>query len=454
MSNQLTRWLAGAAVASGIAYALAPVAAWFAVAMIGLFRRAQRGLDARERVWIAGLLGTALAVRLAAIAAFIFVAAPGTYTYPSFFGDGRYAIGRSLWMRGAALGETMHPRFVFEAFEPYGASGYNYLLAALQTALGPATWSLHLVAVGCFLAGAVVWHRVVRQAFGAAAALVALALMLFAPTWLAWSVSPIKESFQFLVLGLCVLTALGALAAARGARRLASGLCCIALLGVLATLRSGGLVIIVGSLLVGAGAVLTHTRRTAAILAVGATIAVALFAATRPAVRDRVAAEINAAANRHLGHVRTPGTFYKLLDERFYHEPPGVVVDVVLTPAEAARFLMRAVAAFVAVPLPWQLQATPALVLLPMQMFWYALVALAAAGTPAAWRASPALTAIVLGYIALSIVVIAPNSGNVGTLMRHRDMLLPFVISLSAAGVGATAAWLSAAHRPLVEARA
>jgi hypothetical protein len=51
------------------------------------------------------------------------------------------------------------------------------------------------------------------------------------------------------------------------------------------------------------------------------------------------------------------------------------------------------------------------------------------------------------GLIGAGLAVIAMNSGNVGTMVRHRDTVVPFVVWLSALGaVDGAARWMREAN--------
>jgi hypothetical protein len=62
------------------------------------------------------------------------------------------------------------------------------------------------------------------------------------------------------------------------------------------------------------------------------------------------------------------------------------------------------------------------------------MVLFAVVGVIAGLRRDPLLTCILVGLIAAGLAVIAMNSGNVGTMVRHRDTIVPFVVWLSALG--------------------
>ena len=106
-----------------------------------------------------------------------------------------------------------------------------------------------------------------------------------------------------------------------------------------------------------------------------------------------------------------------------------------LTAPEAARFVVRALVAAILVPLPWQAESRFIQAYLPEQLVWYALVLLLPLGVWTAWRCRPATTLVLTTYVLLTGTAIALRSGNVGTLVRHRGLILPFVICLTSVGI-------------------
>jgi hypothetical protein len=118
-----------------------------------------------------------------------------------------------------------------------------------------------------------------------------------------------------------------------------------------------------------------------------------------------------------------------------------------MTPLEGLRFAVRALVSFVVVPWPWQIQTRSELAYLPQQVIWYTLVIFAVVGVVAGLKRDVFFTCILAGLIAVGAAVIAINSGNVGTMVRHRDTMVPFVIWLSAlGGVTALSRWLGEAQ--------
>jgi exosortase/archaeosortase len=154
-----------------------------------------------------------------------------------------------------------------------------------------------------------------------------------------------------------------------------------------------------------------------------------------PPLQRRVVAAVDQAAVVHSGHVFTVGHGYKLLDEGYYVTPGNPQYD--LTPGEAARYVVRAVAAYVIVPLPWQIGTRGELTYLPEQLLWYALLILAPIGTAVALKRDRVTASLLVAYVLPTAAVVALTTGNVGTLIRHRTLIVPYLVWLSALGFAA-----------------
>jgi hypothetical protein len=168
--------------------------------------------------------------------------------------------------------------------------------------------------------------------------------------------------------------------------------------------------------------------------AVAAVLLVAT-AASQPAAQQRITSALESTAKTHAGHVFTVGHAYKLLDEGFYVNPVSAAASTLtLTDAEAARYAVRAALSFITVPLPWQLASTRELSYLPEQMIWYLMIALLPVGLVAGWRRDPIVTSLLAGYTLPTAAALALTNGNVGTLLRLRGIVIPYLIWLSAVG--------------------
>ena len=438
MPPRLFRLAIVAGIGVGVLSMASPLSVVFGVAIGGLVWAGTQGLEPRERAWVLGATAVALGVRLLAVAALPFMVDPAAGGFAAYFGDGLYSIKRSLWLRNSALGIPIAPEYFIHAFDPYGRTGYHYVLAVIQLAVGPAPIALHLMSILFFFAAAFVLYRVIRQSFGMEVALGTFLLLVFLPSWIVWSVAVLKEAFHLLLMTVALAGTVAAVRSPSWRYRILAALAVAGSVVAVDTLRSGALAIVVVGLALGGLARFTFSRTAIFVPTIVVIAIVAAGVLSESSVQQRLLDEFQMAANRHIGQVMTAGHSFKLLDDRFYIAGAGSAFTMIHV--EALRFAVRSAVAFLLVPLPWELASPSMLAHLPEQMLWYALVIFACYGLPVAWHRDPLVTGMICGYGVMGVAVIMPNSGNVGTLIRHRDLILPFVACLGIIGfLGAVA---------------
>jgi hypothetical protein len=96
---------------------------------------------------------------------------------------------------------------------------------------------------------------------------------------------------------------------------------------------------------------------------------------------------------------------------------------------------VRGIVAYVAEPLPWNAPSRAIVIYLAEHAVWYVLAALAAAGMFFGFRRDATVTGLLLGHALVIGAAAAFTDGNIGTLVRHRGLALPYLVWLS--GVGA-----------------
>ena len=151
----------------------------------------------------------------------------------------------------------------------------------------------------------------------------------------------------------------------------------------------------------------------------------------RPEMQLKAYTTVLGVARQHWGHVATPGYVYKTLDDRFYKDR-STISDMGF--GESGRYLVRAFVRYVAVPLPWEARSASALAYLPEQLVWYGIAALLPFGILFGLRRDAVAACVLLATASIAVVSVALTSGNVGTLVRHRGLALPYLICLSAVG--------------------
>ena len=430
-SSQSTVWWAVAAgVALGVAYTLSPLAVLVLATVPLMWRWVSRDLSERERYWLSVVLVTATVVRLLAIGG-LFLSASPSMPYANFFGDEDPFKRRSIWIRNIGLGLPVSAADYIYTFDDVGRTAYLYVLAFVQAVVGEAPYGMLLLNAAIYLVGMLALYRLVRSAYGGLAAFGGLTLLLFLPSLFAWSISALKEP-PYMCLGALEIVAAVALVRSRGVwPRIGAALCVVACAIGLQGLREGGMVLAVcgvGGGLV-AAVVITRVRWLALSIVVVPLVVFAVL--EQPAVQRRLPDLIYAVTYKHWGQVVTPGYTYKLLEPEVYADRSNLRK---LAAPQVGRYVVRAVAAYAIVPAPWQIESPAALAYLPQQIVWYLLALLAPIGAWIGLRRDRCVTCLLVCHAMAASLMVAVTSGNVGTLVRHRDLALPFIVWLSALG--------------------
>jgi hypothetical protein len=433
MTNRMT-WPAiavGAGALLGLVYTLSPLTVLSLAALAAVVVRASRGLSDTELRWYWTLLSVAILVRLLAIAV-LFLSADDTRPFASFFGDEDLYKSRTVWLRNVGQGIAMSPADIIYSFDTVGRTSYIFVLAYIQALVGDAPYGLHVMNMVLYLAAALALFRVARRSYGTGVAFAGLVVLLFLPSLLFWSISVLKEPMNvFMIAGqlICAVAIARApgwpLKAAAAAGVLAFGL-------AMESLRAGGLVTALAG--TGGGLLLAYllSRGRRLIISLALVPPIVVVMASAPAIQDRALAGLRDAAVYHSGHVMTPGYAYRLLDSGWYAR--RFEIRERLTPQESARFAVKALWSYFAEPLPWRTESTALLAYVPEQMLWCSMVLVLPFGLLAGFRRDIVLTSVLIAHASVAIVLVALTSGNIGTLIRHRSLALPYLVWLSALG--------------------
>lgn len=421
-----------AGLALGTAISVSPAGAAAIAALGGLIWWAACPLHGVERRWVIGWLTLAAASRVAVVAALPLIANPSQQSFATLFGgDASYMIQRSIWIANAFGHAPFAPRDLFEAFETtYGWSGYTYALALLHVFFGPSPYATHLMSAVLFFAAVAVLFGCVRSSYGPIAAFGGVALLTTMPSLFVWSVAPLKEAPFYILAAVAVRAMLLLLRPGRLWHIPVAAASIPAALWTIHIVRPQSALFTGAALAAGAAGWIAfqHRRIAACATVAGVTLALAIGAAPRAGAF--IADALATATNRHMGNVSVQGHSYALLD-------PGAYAfggELTSGPRSVARFVVRAPVRFFTVPEPWLLKPGFELLMVPQQMVWYAVLVLAGAGVLVGLRRDSLLTSVFASFVLVGAVAIGLNSGNVGTLIRHRDAVVPFAIWLSALG--------------------
>ena len=421
-----------AAAVIGALFAWSPLTVVCSIVMALIIGRAIAGCEGTERQWVGGALIIGAGLRVLAVLAVFLLTGPREQ-FNVLFGDGRFAVDRSIWILNNVSGVPIAPYYWMRVSQNYGDVQYHYALAVVQWFFGAAPYALSLINVTCFVAFAVVFHRLLRAAFGPAAAGAALALLMFWPTIFVWSFSMLKESLQFMLAMAAMACTVWGIRSPRVIARAAYGAGALLALAVLTELRPGSSLMAAGAIAFGLAAYVATRRAWLTAVSVAVAGLAVWVVAGHPSVQARALAETRLALVRHVGHVKSTGISYRAANERFYRGER--LVPYTMSALEGVRFLGLSAAYFFAAPLPQHIASTTGTMFVPLQFVWYGLLALTVLGIPEALRRDALVTWLSIGYILMGLITVAPNSGNIGTLIRHRDMIVPFVMAIGSVGL-------------------
>ncbi len=444
-SSSTTRYPAGLAIAVAGILALALVASPLLVCAVLLapfcLTRLARGLPDQERRFLIGLLVVALVVRAGLVAAQLLKGLPllNDMSIGALAGDESYYLSRALRVRDLLLGYAATKYDYFVTTDAYGQTSYLSLLTWLQIAVGPTPYSMKVVNGLAYVCGAGLLFRMTRTSFGTLPAFAGLTILLFLPSLLFSSVTLLKESGYFFAAAVFVTCAWQSVVRIRRGEW-GGSIPTVAVAGVsllvLDGLRRGGFALLAGGFLLGLVIWFVGQSRRRVAVAAAVILLVAGSVAVVPIARSRFVTAVESAAKMHAGHVFTVGHVYELMDEGFYMTPATPSAwDLELSDPQAFRFLVRAASSFVVTPWPWQMRSRSELAFLPEHVFWYLMIVALPFGVVAGWRVNPLLTALLLGLAIPTAAVVAVTNGNIGTLLRMRGLVIPYVVWLSAMGL-------------------
>lgn len=447
LSPRQVGWMAcGAGMLLGVGYTLSPLTVLCLPVIVALAWWAGQALSARERQWFVALVSVAVAARLAVVALLFVTADPGA-PFATLFGDEQFFKNRSMWLRNVGLGVPISPADFIYAFDEVGESGYLNWLAFLQAVVGWAPYGIQVMNATFYLAGVLAAFRLVRPAFGPAAALAGLTVLLFWPSLFIWSISALKEPSY-------VLVAIGgfwcAWWLATGERwwHRALAIIGLAVCGfALESVRRGGLSVAFAGAAGGIALAFLARRPRLALVTALALPVIAGVALMIPAVQARALSVGRQSAHFHAGHVGSPGYSYKIIEPRYYDDTRAIQR---MPAREVALYGLRAVSSYVTEPLPWNAESRMLKAYLPEQVTWLLMLAFVPLGVLGGLRRDPLVTGLLVAHAVAVMMIVALSSGNIGTLIRHRGLALPYLAWL--AGLGAWQLLCALAPSPLASA--
>jgi hypothetical protein len=332
--------------------------------------------------------------------------------------------------------------------DEYWLNAYTLTEAALYYAIGhhPLAMKLLNCLFGAVVAGLV--YLIARRLFGERAGMLAGVAAAFFPSTFLWSLTNLKETMFLFGVALLLWLLTELLFTGRWLL-LAPMFAAFALVGGLRFHIQAMLAIVAtGTVLLQPRQQLPQKWAQAAVLAVGCAILVwfsggaQFLGASSPASVNRL---------RYCAAIGADSAF--LPTDEATTEAECITPPPVMQPEEERSFMGRSIRELLtwlptgtlyvlAAPFPWAAERTVDQATIPEMLLWYAAVVLGVIGFARHWRGWRQY-AHLIGYIGGVALMLSLTQGNLGTLVRHRGMVIPFVLIFSGAG----AAWLWTAWR-------
>lgn len=149
-------------------------------------------------------------------------------------------------------------------------------------------------------------------------------------------------------------------------------------------------------------------------------------------ILNHIKAALNYALLIHQGTVNSGGIVYKLLEDGFYS---SIASTYPLSLIGYFFYYLKGLFHFVLEPLPQSITTINILLFYPFQVFWYFLLFFALIGALFALRYFRRQALILMIYIIVVTSVLSLSGGNIGTDVRHRDMVAPVCFIFSSIGL-------------------
>jgi hypothetical protein len=421
-----------AGLALGVLYTLSPLTMLALPALAAVVWWAGRDLGPRERRALYWIAGTAIALRLLAIAV-LFVTAQGDRPFAVFFGDEELFKSRPVWMRNIGIDVPVSPADYIYSYDDTGKSGYLFVLAAVQAFVGDAPYGVHVLNAAVYLSGVLLLFRIVRPALGRFAAMAGVAALLFVPSLFAWSISALKEPMYTFAAAIEILVVVRLVRSEQWRHKILLLAALIAMALVLESLRKGSMLVVVAGTIGGVlGGFIAPRPRLLLASALAAPVVLIVALSVAP-VQARVMGVVRDSVRYHAGHVLTVGQSYHLVDELYYADWPRIFE---IGPREATQYVARSVIHYVMEPLPWVERSRLMLAYLPEQALWWTMIALVPFGVAIGLKRDALLTSALVAHAVAIAMMVALTSGNIGTLIRHRGLVFPYLVWIAALGGG------------------
>lgn len=309
----------------------------------------------------------------------------------------------------------------------YGFHGFTMLLAYLFYIFGPMKFSGRLINILLGTLTGIFVYYIVKKIFGQKSAKVSAILVTFFPSMFIWSLDFLKDP-TYILFSIVILWSFMMYWDKKNILYIV--LIFLAVI-IQTTIRKD--LWLIGLIPLGLGFFLipklSLIKKTMVI-----TICIAIIFCLYNKINYAVVrTNTEKVLQSHIGYVNTGGYVYKILDDKYYAPVNYNISNI--TWREIVKAFLKGWYHLLFEPFVWDMKSKSMLISFPQMILWYLLIIFAIVGMFFGLRYNWKYTFIVISYIFLLSSIIVLAGGNIGTLFRHRDVVTPFYLIFSGAGI-------------------
>ena len=387
-----------------------------------------RNTDAGIRDTVLRIMITGFAVRV--ILAVVLHAYAFTKGFHSVSGDDLLYIVKSwsLVHRWEAKPETW-AQCITSASREYGINPFTYLLASFYKIFGfhPVSGKL----LNCIFGTLIGWvaYLIAEKIFDRRSAVIALAVVVFYPSLIRWSVANLKDSLMILLFMVCIYLLIEAICSRIAAwKYVILGFSIFFLFMftqiLYCLLATVGLAIMVMMKLLNLfkGRALKTAFITMVIGGFFMLVFYFVYIDTKPLIKILYMCE------------ETQSGISKSDLAGYYFYQTGFMTDMnkgIINLPQLFIIMFMNIIYFLLTPFPWQMTSFDRLLALPQMFLWYAVLGLAVFGFFRLVLRSPGVAFLTAAVLILGISVNSMAEGNIGAAFRHRDVFTPLLVIMA-----------------------
>lgn len=315
-------------------------------------------------------------------------------------------------------------RYELPPFGIYQAGINTYFIGILYAIFGYSPLIMKLINSALSVFTGVITYLITKEIFNSKIGKISMALLIFLPSIFIFSITTLKDTVVVFLLTAIIWLMMKF---QKSKNFLWLILLSVAVIG-LRYLRSPTLY----PLLVLIASTLLLSLRIGIIKKCFIIILVSIVFLSIPSVLDRIKTNLDPDKffSTHIGYINTPGNNYKIFPDRCYYKSQLVGIG----PKEIAGAFIKGIFHLLYEPLPYRVNSPTLLFAFLQTVLLYPFMPFVVIGFVIGLRYRARQMIPLAMYLLIFIPSIAINSGNVGTVFRHRDMLMPLLIILGTAG--------------------